>query len=194
MIQRTVLTITLATALCLGIAGSAKADIIATVGEYNGAPDFDFNPSDYLPATQIPIGDFDFTVPNGLTVIGGTVSGTFGNTDVYPSSAPSDLYIDNGTIEVAECDDADTLEATCSSSATQTPTAWSYTFSSNDLTALSSEIAAGDIDFFVVQTDGVAVQTGTTTLDLVLSPEPSTIYIFCGGLAGIILLRRFRKA
>jgi hypothetical protein len=62
------------------------------------------------------------------------------------------------------------------------------------LSNLATEIASGSIDFTVVQNFAIAVQTGTTTLDLIISPEPGTIFIFCGGLAGIALLRRFRKA
>ncbi|MGB6941946.1 MAG: PEP-CTERM sorting domain-containing protein [Bryobacteraceae bacterium] len=191
MLKHITPTIIFSIALAVGLAAPMKADIIATIGEYNGAPSFDFDPADY-PLGSVLIGDFTFSIPTGESVIGGTISGTFGNDDVSPITAPSDYYIDNGTIEVASCDDGATYTATCDSS--PTPTSWSYTLTSSDLSNLSAELASGSIDFTVVQNDAIAVQTGTTTLDLVLTPEPSMIFFLCGGLAGIALLRRFRKA
>jgi hypothetical protein len=191
MIKRALLTLIFATALGLGITGSARADIISTIGEFNGTPDFDFNAGDY-PLSSVLIGDFSFIVPVGEIVIGGTISGTFGNNDISATTAPSDYYIDNGLIKVASCDDSLSFAAACDTAST--PTSWSYTLTPGNLTTLSTEISAGSIDFTVLQNFAVSVQTGTTTLDLVLSPEPSTIFIFCGGLAGIVLLRRFRQA
>ncbi len=170
-----------------------KADIIATIGNYDGTPVVDFDPADY-PLTPVLIGDFSFTIPTGESVIGGTISGTFGNDDVpdtTESTAPSDYYIDNNTIEVASCDDSLTGAACDTSSA---PTSWSYTLTASDLSNLSAELASGSIDFTASQNFFGAVNTGTTTLDLVLTPEPSMIFLLCGGLAGIALLRRFRKA
>lgn len=184
-------TIIFSIALAVGLAAPMKADIIATIGEFNGTPSFDFDPADY-PLGSVLIGDFTFSIPTGESVIGGTISGTFGNNDVSPVTAPSDYYIDNGAIQVASCDDSVTFTAACDSS--PTPTAWSYTFTSSDLSNLSAELASGSIDFTVVQNYAIAVQTGTTTLDLVLTPEPSMIFLLCSGLAGMALFRRFRRA
>ena len=95
-------------------------------------------------------------------------------------------------MRVASCDDSLNFVA-CDSTATF-PTPWSYTFTSADLTALAPEIATGSVDFSVVQNYAIGVQTGTTTLELVAAPEPATLFVFCGGLAGIALRRRFRKS
>jgi hypothetical protein len=191
MIRRALLTLLIATAFGPGLTSSAKADIISTVGEFNGTPDFDFNAADY-PLPSVLIGDFSFIIPAGYSVVGGTISGTFGNNDVEAATAPSDYFIGNGIVAVAECDDS--LSYTFACDTASTPTSWSYTLTPGDLTNLSTEISAGSVDFTVLQNFAVSVQTGTTTLDLMLSPEPATVFIFSGGLAGIVLLRRFRKA
>lgn len=193
MFKLTTATAIFSMALVLGLAAPMKADIIATIGNYDGTPVVDFDPADY-PLTPVLIGAFSFTIPTGESVIGGTISGTFGNDDVpdtTESTAPSDYYIDNNTIEVASCDDSLTGAACDTSSA---PTSWSYTLTASDLSNLSAELASGSIDFTASQNFFGAVNTGTTTLDLVLTPEPSMIFLLCGGLAGIALLRRFRKA
>jgi hypothetical protein len=187
----------LLSALAVGYAMPSQAStIVATSGEYNGPFDFDFNPGDY-PLAPATIGDFTFAIPTGDVVVGGTISGTFGNADVLPTTAPSDYYIDNGNIEVAECDDSLSFAAACDSTGA-TPTAWSYTFLSSDLSTLAAELSAGSIDFTVVQNFAIAVQTGTTTLDLDVAPapvpEPSTMLLFCCGLASMALLPRLRKA
>jgi hypothetical protein len=191
MLKHTIPTLIVSLALASALAAPVKADIISTIGEYNGSPDFDFNPGDY-PLGSVLIGDFTFTIPAGDTVVGGTISGTFGNSDVSSTTAPSDYYIDNGNIEVASCDDGLTGSAACDTSST--PTAWSYTLTPTDISNLSAGLASGSIDFTVIQNFAVAVETGTTTLDLVTTPEPSMIFLLTGGLAGIALLRRFRKA
>ncbi len=192
------LNILVLTALCTFSTGFARADIIATIDEFNGVPDFDFNvgPPDY-PLPPVTIGNFTFTIPTGETVIGGTITGTFGNNDISAITAASDYFIDNGNIKVAACDDASTFNDVCdsfSANTSLTPTSWSYTLTSNDLSNLATELQNGSIDFSVVQNFAVAVETGTTTLDLVVTPEPSMIFLLYGGLAGIVLLRRHRKA
>jgi hypothetical protein len=193
MLKRIATTALLPIALVFSLVTPSKADIIATIGtNYDGTPDFDFNPADY-PLAPVTIGDFTFTIPNGLQVIGGTVSGYLGNEDVIgttDSTAPSDYFIDNGSIKVAACDDSLSFTDPCETSITQ----WTYTLTSSDLANLSAELSAGSVDFTAVQNGFGAINTGTTTLDLVLSPEPSMIFLLCGGLAGIGLLRRFRKA
>jgi hypothetical protein len=185
-------------ALAFGFAAPARANIsvVATIGEYSGAPDFDFNPSDY-PLAPVLIGDFTFAIPAGGNVIGGTISGTFGNNSVpglTDATAPSDYYINGGKIEVASCDDSLSFNVACDTATT--PTAWSYTLSPGDLSNLSAELSAGSIDFTVVQNFGIAVQTGNTTLNLVVTPEPSgiSLFLFGGVLAGVAVLRRYRRA
>ena len=91
MRQKTFLNILLLTCFCILSTGLARADIIATIDEFNGAPDFDFNPGDY-PLAPVTIGDFTFSIPAGESVIGGTISGTFGNDDVSPTTAAERLF------------------------------------------------------------------------------------------------------
>jgi hypothetical protein len=178
-------------ALAFGLAVPAQADVLATIGAYNGSPDFDFNLGDY-PLAPVTIGVFSFTIPAGFSAVGGTISGFFGNNDVSPTTAPSDYYVDNGTIEVASCDDSLSFSADCDTGSS--PTAWSYTFTASDLATLASELASGNIDFTVVQNFAVSVQTGPTTLDLqIATPEPATIFLLGGSLLAIALFRRFRK-
>ncbi len=194
MFKLTTPTIIFSIALAVGLAAPMKADIIATIGNYDGTPVIDFDPADY-PLAPALIGDFNFTIPIGEQVIGGTISGYFGNDDNPPttdSTAPSDYYIDNGAIEVASCDDSLSFSDACETSST--PTSWTYTLTATDLANLSAELSSGSIDFTASQNFYGAVNMGTTTLDLVLTPEPSMIFFLCGGLAGIALLRRFRKA
>jgi hypothetical protein len=185
----------LSIALAFGIAvPSRAADITSTIGEYNGTPDFDFTAGDY-PLAPVTIGSFSVAIPDGFSLVSGTISGYFGNDDLSSTTAPSDYFVDGGSIEVAECDDEQSFSDACD--AGPGPTAWTYTFTPGDLLNLSAEIAAnnGNIDFTAVQNFAASIQTGTTTLDLdAETPEPASAFMFCGGLAGIALLRRFRKA
>ncbi len=194
MIKLSVPAVIFSTALALALSSSAKADIIATIDPYTGAPSFDFTPADY-PLLPVTIGDFTFTVPGGDTVIGGTISGFFGNDSdpgVSESTAPSDYFVNGGAIEVAECDDSLSFSAACDTAST--PTFWSYRFSSNDLSNLASAFNSGTLDFTAVQNFAITVETGTTTLDLVVAPEPASIFLLGGGLAAIVLKRRLRRA
>jgi hypothetical protein len=110
-----------------------------------------------------------------------------GTTDV---SAPADLFVDNGAIEVATCDDALSYTAACD--AGSSPTSWSYTFTTTDLSTLSTEIAAGSIDFSATQNGVFTVNTGNVTLNLTTVPEPNTVLLFGSAVAGFFLLRRRR--
>lgn len=182
-------------ALTFGLSSSAKAgDIIATIGPYEGAPSFDFSAPDY-PLAAATIGNFSFTIPTGWSVAAGTISGFFGNDSdpfVTDSTAPSDYYVNGGAIEVAACDDSLSFSAPCDTATT--PTAWSYTLSPSDLSNLAPAFGSGTLDFTVVQNFAITINTGITTLDLVVVPEPASAFALCGGLAGILLLRRFRRA
>jgi uncharacterized protein (TIGR03382 family) len=177
--------------LLVGIVPTAKADVIATVAEYNGPADFDFTFSDY-PLASALVGDFTFSIPAGQFVYGGSISGTFGNNDVEPTTALSDYFVDGGAIQVAGCDN--TVFPCFSGNGSSTPIPWSYTFTTADLTTLSGELSAGSVDFTVVQNFAVSVQTGVTTLDLLTTPEPGTFAAAFGTLAGFALLLRRRSA
>jgi hypothetical protein len=188
MLKLTIPAIIFATAL-LGLATPARADISSTIGEFG-------EPFTFITPATTTLGDFTFTIANGLRVVSATISGTFGNNDVpglTNVTALSDYYVANGTIQVAACDSfSDPCTAGTVSGA---PEPWSYTFSQNDLTALAPEFAAGSLDFSVTQNFLGAVQTGPITLDMQVAPEPASYFftsVLC--LAGIALRRRFRKA
>jgi hypothetical protein len=187
MLKTTTFTLVFATFM-LGFANRARADITATIPNYDGAPSFGPFPE------TINIGDFNFTPPTGVSVVSVIVSGTFGNTDVpgtTDTSAPSDLYIDNGLIKVAECDDSLSYNAACDTGSSPTP--WSFTLPQSDLAELAPELAAGRIDFSAVQNGFFAVNTGSVTLDIVVTPEPSSFLLLGSMIAGFGLLRRRRK-
>lgn len=196
----TTLTILLGASLALGLTAEAEADVIATIGNQDdvlgcneGAP-----ACDSLPASLTNVGDFTFTIPTGVVVLSGSISGYFGNEDdigVTDSTAPSDYYVDGQTIEVASCDDSQSYAAQCDTEPTPPngPEYWTYDFTSNDLQTLDTAFENGTLDFNVIQNGFFAVNTGTTTLDLVVSPEPDSLLLLCGGAAGFALLRRLRK-
>jgi hypothetical protein len=172
-------------ALVLSFGNRANAGVIATLPDYDGTASFGPFPS------TLAIGDFTFSIPTGYTVIGATISGTFGNNDVpgtTDTSAPADLFVDGGTIEVAECDDALSFTAACD--AGSSPTAWSYIFTPSDLSNLGPEFAAGSVDLSAIQNDVFAVNLGSLTLDIQAVPEPNTLLLLGSAMAAFALLRR----
>jgi hypothetical protein len=188
--KSTILGIIFTIALILGYATPAKADITSTIAPTDGTGSF--GP---FPSSLIDVGTFSFTIPSGESIVGATISGTFGNMDVpglTDVTAPSDYSVDGGAIEVASCDDSLSYDQPCD--AGSSPTAWSYTFTSADLATLAPALASGSLDFDVVQNGVGAVNTGTTTLTLTPTPEPETVSLFSLGIMCFGFLRRFRKA
>jgi len=178
----------LSAVLLLGFAPLASADVVSTIPAYDGTASF--GP---FPTSPISIGTFSFTIPAGKQVSGGSISGTFGNGDVPGTtdvSAPVDLYIDGGSIEVAACDDALSYSAACD--AGSSPTSWSYTFTSGDLSTLAADFASGSIDLSAIQNGVFTVNTGTVTLDLVTTPEPDSLWLIGTGLVCFHRSRRLR--
>lgn len=179
-----------ALALLLGSSPRAHADIISTIPNYDGTPTFGPFPS------QISIGDFAFSIPKGAYVVEATISGTFGNNDVPGTttvSAPADLFVGDGSIEVANCDDGLTYAEPCDTGLT--PTAWSYTFTGSNLAALSTDFADGSLDLSAVQNGPFAVNAGSLTLNIAVSPEPNGLWLSGTGLIGFmcfVLVRRMR--
>jgi hypothetical protein len=201
MIKRALLTLIIATAFGLGLTSSAKADVIATIGPFDEAPDF----SGVYPLAEVNLGTFSFSIPLGFVISSATISGTFGDEDVPGTTeitADSDYYVDGTAVHVASCDSPNVvtlgLSLACDggNNPADTPTPWSYTFTAANLSAISGNLASGSLDFNEIQNYYGAVNAGTVTLDIAgavataTTPEPGTICIVSLGLAGIALLRR----
>ena len=189
----------LAAALVVGCASFAQADIIVppTFAASNQAapPDttdyegnfYDFSTS--VPPGPITIGKFTFTIPKGDVVVGATISGTFGDQNI-PVTALNDLFVMNGTIEVGACDS--TSDACAAGTIDGSLVPWSHTFGAAELSALASDFASGSLDFTAAQNSFGAVVMGTPTLDiqLVQTPEPSSLFTLAGGVLGFAAWRR----
>jgi hypothetical protein len=168
--------------LCMAVfagATHAKADNIQTIGQYTGG--FYSDPGPYQPPTVV--GTFDI-LPGDTSM---TISGTFGNSLLIPSSSGVNLYL--GSI----LDPDDILVASCVENAPcwedvppGTPTPWTDTLTATQIASLGT----GTVDFTAVQTSAYIVQLGTTTLDQAPGtspvPEPSSIALFATGLLGCV--------
>jgi hypothetical protein len=174
--------------------------IVATVASYDSADGYDFV-STFPPSGSTTIGTFTFSIPGGAVVTGITISGSFGNGD-SPTTALSDYYLgfggDETAVEVASCDG---ILDDCYSNQNG-PTTWSYTLTASNLSTLAPAITGGSLDFtytwdnntqFAFPGDDQYVYAGLATLTIQTTPEPATLLICFGGLAGIAVLRRLRK-
>ena len=168
----------------LGCASLAQADIIVALPDYEGSF-YDF--SSTFPPDPISIGTFSFTIPKGDIVTGATISGTFGDVN-FSTTALTDLFVLNGTIEVGACDS--TSDPCFAGTIDGSLVPWSHTFNATQLGELASDLASGSLDFTAAQTFPGSVIVGAPTLDLQVVPEPVSIFTLAGGLFAIAALRR----
>jgi hypothetical protein len=204
MTKRTLTAAILSLGAAFVLTTPARADVV-TLPSYDSPDGYDFETST-PPTGAITIGAFTFSSINPSGVTGITISGTFGNGDV-PTTALSDYYLgfagDLTAVEVAACDSS---SDNCYSGQ-EGPYTWTATLTPAEIADLGPGLIAGSLDFsyiwgssppisdpFFSSTgyDDQYVYAGATTL--VITPEPTSVLLFVSALAGIVVLRRFRRA
>lgn len=185
-------------------------EIILNTPSYDSPNGYDFDTT-FPPTGPTTIGTYTFTPFTAAeldSITGITISGTFGNGD-SPTTALSDYYLgisggDETEVEVAACD---SILDNCYSGQ-EGPYAWNATLTPTEIADLAPALEAGSIDFtytwgssppisdpFFSSTgyDDQYVYAGATQLEITSTPEPNTVLFCLGGMAGVIMLRRFRK-
>lgn len=150
--------------------------ITSTINEFDGPDSTGFT----YPQPALLIGTFSYTIPTGDYITGASVAGFFG-TSAAPTTALENLYV--AGINVANCSSTSDPCFTA-----QNQTAWSYTFTTEQLESL----AGGSAAYTVVQTGDFFVESGSTTLTINVAPtpEPATFVLIAGGLAVLPFVRR----
>ncbi len=203
MTKRTLTAAILSLGAAFVLTAPARADV-ASLPSYDSPNGYDFETTT-PPTGPITIGTFTFSSINPSGVTGITISGSFGNGDV-PTTALSDYYLgfsgDETAVEVAACDSA---SDNCYSGQ-EGPYTWTATLTPAEIADLGPGLKAGSLDFtytwgssppipdpFFSSTgyDDQYVYAGATTL--VITPEPTSVLLFVSALAGIVVLRRFRR-
>ncbi len=136
-----------------------------------------FNAPAAGPFAPVTIGEFDFTIPAGESVFGGTFNGNFGSNVLGSGTAQVDLFL-NG-IAVASCD------AACEFASESADVPWTYTFTSAQLSSLSSGAAVltalqKGVSQIVLDPTSVNIQTQVAPV-----PLPGAIWLLGSGLLSL---------
>jgi hypothetical protein len=130
------------------------------------------------------VGTFSFG--NIGKIISATISGTFGN---GYSNTTTEAFVYGDGVEVAYC----SLWDDCSTNGeTAPPTAWSYTFSADQLALFTD----GFLDINISKEWIGQVNLGSLNLELNVAnnvPEPGTTTLLLAGLAGMVWAQRRRQ-
>lgn len=131
---------------------------------------------------SLNVGQFNFS--NAGNILSATISGTFGNGF---SNTTTEVFVYGDGIEVAYC----SLWDDCSTNGETAPvTAWSYTFTADQLAQLED----GALQLSISKEYLGYVNLGSLTLELVNDvPEPATTALLLTGLAGLGWARRTRR-
>ncbi len=131
-----------------------------------------FNTPSLAPFSLLTVGEFDFSLPSGASIGGGTLSGDFGSNTLGSSSSQVALFADG--IAVATCD------VNCEAATQANDVAWSYTFSAADLATLSANAQwqAGQLVLTAQQMDPYQIALDPTTVALTSVPLPGAAWLF----------------
>jgi len=201
MIKQTIAAVLFSLAASLGLTAAAQAGIILqSTSSYDSPLGYDYVTT-FPPAGSTTIGTYAFSIPAGVSVSSVTISGTFGNGD-SPTTALSDYYLGFGgnetAVKVASCDSA---AADCASN-NNGPTALLFTLTQPQIAALATGLSGGSLDFtytwdttpaFAIPSVPQYIYAGAATIDIAYSPEPATLLFCFSGMAGFVVLRRFRR-
>jgi hypothetical protein len=146
-----------------------------------------FNTPSISPFTLLTVGEYDFSLPAGISVSTASLSGDFGSNILGSGTAQVALFADG--IAVASCD------VNCELASVSNDVAWSYTFSNADLAALSTNSLwlAGRIVLTAQQLDPSQVVLDPTTVSVSSVPLPPATWLMLTGLVGFLGFSR-RKA
>jgi hypothetical protein len=142
--------------------------IVTTIGQYSSP---EHNPGEPFPLPSLHVGDFNFAIPPGESIIAATLRGQWGNC-ANPTTAHNKLYLDSLLV-------ADThLASPDPYGNSYVP--WAYTFSS------FSTLQDGQASFDVVQWSEWVVRLGTTTLTIQTAPMPEPSAVLVWSLVGAV--------
>jgi len=178
------------------LAGAAQADVIISgnfntlLSDSNQSTDglTYFNAPATAPFSLVTVGEFDFSLTGNQTISAATFTGDFGSNILGSSTAPVNLFIDG--IAVATCD------ANCAANTQSSDVAWSYTLTSADLTALSTNAnwLQGKAILTALQTDISQIALDPTSASLTATvPVPGAVWLFGSAVMGWLGFSR-RKA
>jgi hypothetical protein len=136
--------------------------------------------------TSLVVGEFDFSLPAGFGISGGSVSGNFGSDILGSGTSQATLYL-NG-INVASCD------AVCESASQSADVSWSHVFTTGELASLAgdSNWTSGKAVLSALQLSSSQIVLDPTSISLTTAPvpEPQAYALMGLGLALIACRRR----
>ena len=148
-----------------------------------------YNAPTNAPFAPVTVGEFDFTVPSGQAIDGGTFSGNFGSNVLGSGTAQVNLFLDG--VAVASCG------AACEAASNSADVAWLYTLSSTDLALLAGNAnwQAGKAVLTALQNtpSQIVLDPSSVSLTTTAVPIPGAVWLLGSTLAPLFGFAR-RKA